>query len=455
MRTGRQPNERLRRLLTEAGWAGQDLATAVNTAAAESGLSLTYDRKSVSHWLSGMRPRAPVPALVVEALSRRLQRPVSLAEAGLSAQPAPAAVADAQPGRPQQLDWDESDVVIFRGQQPVTRRKRATDLSSVYSVAALAVPGWPQAQALVRSAPAEWFDEAGRVGTPHAEAAEALLELFHHSDIRSGGGLARRALSAYLAADLLPRLRAPMQGRLRHRVLRVATRLTYLCAFMCFDDEQHGLAQRYYRAALRFAAENDDPGSYAITMRGMSVQARLLGHYAEAVELGEAAINANRYGEPSRMAFIQGQLAVAHAAAQERGPALSCLSAAQRSLDRSTSGAPVGAYHLASLAHQQAAVQAILGDRRRAIAALAESIRHRPAAERRSRAILLARLAELQLQHGHLEEAVASWNDFLDLYPSLRSGRVLSALKALRARIRSYPTHPAARILLRRATGLA
>lgn len=52
---------------------------------------------------------------------------------------------------------------------------------------------------------------------------------------------------------------------------------------MCFDDEQHGLAQRYYRTALSLAVQAGDPVAYAITLRAMSVQARSLGHHQHAV----------------------------------------------------------------------------------------------------------------------------------------------------------------------------
>ena len=84
-------------------------------------------------------------------------------------------------------------------------------------------------------------------------------------------------------------------------------------------------------------------------------------------------------------------------------------------------------------------------------AALHTSIQHRPAGERRSRAITLARLGELQFATGHVEQACATWQRFLDDYPSLRSGRADAAFASLRARAATHRTNPAVRALLHRA----
>jgi hypothetical protein len=144
---------------------------------------------------------------------------------------------------------------------------------------------------------------------------------------------------------------------------------------------------------------------------------------------------------------------VARAADGDRTGALAGLANAERSLDQATSASALtGAYHVASLAHQQAVVQNLLGDRRGAINALDVSIRHRPADERRSRAITLAFLADLQLSAGYLDEAVSTWHLFLDDYPHLDSGRATTALRLLRSRIRPLAKNSAARTLLQRAS---
>ena len=331
--------------------------------------------------------------------------------------------------------------------------------AATYSLAALAVPGWAQAAGSVAGVAAASGPrlEPGQVAT-----AEQMTRVFSDADTAFGGGRVRAVLSAYLASDIAPRLRAPGSAALRRRLLGAATELTYLAAFVCFDDERHGLAQRYYRAALELAAENNDPAAYAVTLRGLSVQARILGHRQQAVQLAETAagIARNTTGQ-GRQAFFLGQVAVAAAAAGSRHDALTAISAAERRLDRASSqtapapaapGSPaMGGYHPASLAHQQAAVQALLGDRNGAIAALTQSIRHRPPHERRSRAITHARLAELDLDQGHLDRAIGTWHAFLDDYPYLTSGRAVTAMSHLRARLRPHQANPAVRQLLARA----
>jgi tetratricopeptide (TPR) repeat protein len=327
-----------------------------------------------------------------------------------------------------------------------------------FSLAVLAVPAWAQAIMRRPAGPHELRAQP-RLQADQVATAEQMARVLSDADTAFGGGHARAALAAYLACDIAPRLHATARPALRARMFSVATQLAYLCGFMCFDDEQHPLAQRYYRATLDLAAEAGDPAAYAITLRAMSVQARTLGHHQHALQLAEtAATTSSAKVTPARQAFFLGQVAVAAAADGDRAGALSALDAAERRLSQatstSTSTSVIGGYHPASLGHQQAAVRALLGDRTGAITALTASIRHRPPAERRSRAITTARLAELHLHQGHLEEAVAAWHVFLEDYPHLQSGRATTALKILRSRLRPYAANPAARQLLARAAAI-
>lgn len=78
------PNHLLATLLTEADWSAGELARAVNGLGTAQSLPLRYDRTSVAHWLSGSRPRSPVPELVAAALSRRINRTVVAQDTGLT-----------------------------------------------------------------------------------------------------------------------------------------------------------------------------------------------------------------------------------------------------------------------------------------------------------------------------------------------------------------------------------
>lgn len=72
--TDRQLNRGLNRLLAEADWTYGQLATAINRAAAEAGVSVRCDKSNVAKWLGGTTPLSKVRPLVVEAFSRRLGR---------------------------------------------------------------------------------------------------------------------------------------------------------------------------------------------------------------------------------------------------------------------------------------------------------------------------------------------------------------------------------------------
>ncbi|MFJ4776941.1 hypothetical protein [Streptomyces sp. NPDC088762] len=435
----REPNGRLRTLLADARWSGQDFARAVNGVAAETGLTLRYDRTSVSHWLSGTRPPAHVVALAAEALSRRTGRRVSPADTGLT-RPAGVRVRDRGGAEPRGVDafgpggvYADAEAEALLGEIPV------------YS-SGWRPPGGPP-PAVTPSASLT----AGRIGAEHVAAAEAVLPVFRNADMMFGSGLVRPALTRYLATAVAPWLRAAAAPAVRHRLLGCAARLAYTAGFLCFDGNQQGVAQAYYRAALRLGQEAGDPRCWAPVLRAMSVQAHHLGHRKQAWELAEAAAREAGRLPSLQAAFVTGQLAVAEAGCGDRRAAVKHLAQAQRWLERSDGqSAPIGDYHHAALAHQQAEALAALGDARGAMAALGTSLRHRPAGECRARAVTTARLAELHLGEGHVERACAVWHELLDLVPQLDSGRVEEAVRRLRARLHPLRTHRAARSLLSR-----
>ncbi|MGW4802718.1 hypothetical protein [Kitasatospora sp. NPDC004272] len=458
----RRPNHALRVLLTEAAWSAADLAAAVNRVAAESGTVLGYDRSAVAHWLAGTRPRAHAVSAICEALARRLGRPVSPADAGLADGAVPDPGPTPPPGgravRDRAAAADSASVLLQLGCLPVgAGPRRAGQRSDVtYSVAAL-VDAERRVADGARPAPApepppSW---RRRVEPFEVQAAEAIALVFHRDDRVFGGGGGRRALSAFLASELSPKLHRPAGPVLRQRLLAVTGRLAYLNAFMHFDDNLHGVAQRYYLTALQLADENNSPLDAAVALRGMSVQAYRLGHVREAIALAERAVGTVR-GTGLQHAFVHGQLAVAQARDGARRQSLHAMATAERLLGRASSPADTvaGAYHRASLLRQQAAVREHLGDLPGATQALRESVRRRPPDERRSRALTLADLGTLLLRTGELTEAVDTWHRFLDDYPGLASGRADAALTNVVASLRPHARQREVHHLLQRSAHL-
>ncbi|MYV51944.1 hypothetical protein [Streptomyces sp. SID3212] len=461
MTSRRPPNGLFRDLLAETGWTGEELARAVNRLGAESGLTLRYQRASVSQWAAGIRPRPPAPELLAEAFSRRLGRRITVADV-LPEATAPAAdPVDTETGTPVEEPTPARQLVDLG--RRVAQRDRAAaalvyehdprpspDARHPHHRHPAAAPSLPAPRPSPQAAP----QAAPQRLTPAATAAvAAMIDVFSTADRTHGGGFARAALAAYLSQSVAPLLRAPGPSPLRRQLLRSGATLSYLCAFMHFDDELHGPAQRYYRTSLELAEAAGDPTAQALALRALSIQAHTLKHHRRALDLAEEAHRRVTARTPAQVrAGILGQLAVAEAATG-RGPASTRrLDEAARELENADRNEPaVGAYHSASLAHQHATVAAHLGDGARAVSALQASLDRRPGTEPRSRVITCAALAELHFARGHLEAACATWHTFLDGYPAVSSARADTALTTMRSLTRVHRRQPTAQALIQRA----
>ncbi|MFC3995066.1 tol-pal system YbgF family protein [Nocardiopsis sediminis] len=438
-------NTRLIRLQREAGLSGEELARKVNAAGREMGVSLRYSRASVSQWRSGTRPRPPVPGLIAEVLSRSLGRSITAADAGFP-----------QGGGAVSSGDDPLDSLDALARLDRTGGASPEDhghSEHVFTLHGLVAPAWHPRT--VSPAPHGRGPHPMRIGQSEIDAADEMLAVFSKAEALHGASRVAPLLRDYLQRTMAFWLRCPAGADTRRRLLRTAAHLAYLCGFAYFDLEEHGLAQRFYRISLLLAAEGDDAWGYAVALRAMSVQAFHLGHHGHALDLSSAAVHtAPRETDRVSKAFFHGQVAVTQAQQGGREAALRSLRSAERHLEAATSRPGPLAYHWAALAHQRAVVRGLLGDRRGATSDFVNAVRWRPASERRSTALLYARLAEHQLSGGELEQAAVNWHRFLDIYPSIRSGRARSALAVLRARVRPHAAHTSGQYLLARATEL-
>jgi hypothetical protein len=440
------PNGRLRALLVEARWTHAELARAVNAIGGEIGLPLSYDRTSIAHWLSGTRPRPPVPQLLAEAFSRRLGRSVTAAAAGFPE--------DGEGLARTTGSRDGSDAVSLLAELSATDADpvlRVPLRRSPYSTVPGTTPRWREPD----RRPEQPVDEVSRPAGPQAGPAElATLRTQTRSFAagldRHGGGHARTALSVYLADDVVPWLRRPADNRTHRQLLSESARLTFVLARLHSDSSLHGVAQRYYNTALRLANEADDLVAWAVTLRGASSQALALDHRRTALAHGENAYAALPPHTPAAVrSFVAAQLAVARAASGNRHEALAALTTAERAATTTELGAgPFETYPRAALEYQRAQTLRLLGDFTAAAAALAASSRHRLPDDRRGHTLTYALHARLLLRTGHLEEACACWRTFLAVGAGLQSGSVDHARRVLRHDFRRYRSHPAVRELL-------
>ncbi|MFD7291204.1 helix-turn-helix domain-containing protein [Streptomyces sp. NPDC059863] len=277
--SSQQPNARLAQLLEEAGWNATQLAHAISSVASEHGHELTVHRSTVTRWLAGTRPRPPAPAYLLEALARRLGRPLPAADAGLTRTPT----------RIPDWSWEAPPVQhlakLTNSQLDPGRGKLLG--ADVYSLAALAVPNWEDL--LSRTTARRAGVAAGRrVGRVEVEALKSMTAFFASSAGAFGGGHARTALTAYLADDVTPWLLAGASEHVHRQLLTQAAQLTILLGNMCADDDADALAQHYHRTAAHLAAEAEDPHTYTIALRALASHALELGHQQPSLALMSA-----------------------------------------------------------------------------------------------------------------------------------------------------------------------
>ncbi|MEW2302145.1 tetratricopeptide repeat protein [Streptomyces sp. NPDC006655] len=431
----RERNGRLEALIDASGTTHDALARLVNRIGAEAGEPLRYDRSAVAHWIGGAHPKGAVPHYIAEAFARQLHRAVTVADLGFGEAPLPEGRADTV-----------EDVAEI-GRAHVDRRQ--FNRSAAYSLAALSLPHWAEIDERGQLAATH---PGSRIGDSDVQAVIDMSDMFSQADDRYGGGHARAAVHAYIAHDVTAFLRSDASEPVRRRMHAAVADLVYLAGFMAWDDEDHILAQRCYLAASRLATRADDPLTYCHALRGLSIQALHLGHPHNALTLAETAYDAGRaHSQPRTRAFLLGQIAAAAASDGNRHLALSHLTETERQLERALSGPTAfGSYHRAALDFQRGQILTFIGDLRGADQAYSASLRNRPEEERRSRAMTLAPLAEIQLRQGHLDKACATWQTFFDEAVQLHSGRVRKAADHAGRLLRVHRDHPAAAATLRR-----
>jgi tetratricopeptide (TPR) repeat protein len=444
----RVPNEVLRQLITEAGWTLDAVARAVNVRAAGVGLSTHYDRSSVAHWLSGTRPRDRAPALIAEALSRRMGREVTVTELGFG-----------QPRkRPAVAQWSRTNDPItdltMLARADVDPVGRSALRRLVYEARAFVPPDWQQAtqRRRVLSPPEGDQPQLDRASTV---AAELMAQVFSSTIRMFGGQHALSALTAYLAEDVVTGLLKVPRHPTCHCFTAAATDLVLLAGYMCFDDEAHGLAQRYYLVGLELAMEAADRARYGIGLRLLSLQAGQLGLHGEALGLAVASLETTKgLASAPTEALLHAQVAVCHAVLGHAETAHYHLGCAQHHLDRATDAppAPIGACHPAELAYYTAQVRTLLGDHQGAITALRSALRCNPATDHHLRALILATMARHQFDRGDLDQACGSWGQFLELRPGLHSSRIEGMLLDMYRRLYPLRATPIVRDLVIRAT---
>lgn len=419
-------NDRLAAVLARAGLSHVQVARAFVRVALEAGAHeyAGVGRSHVSHWVGGSKPSGRAPSFLCEALSRCLGRMITLDEIGLAGEPTPS-------GDP--LDWHADTLITLTdlGRIDVDVERRRLLSAAAYSVAALALPGEQWWTHMAEQGRTRRAAGTHRVGRGDVDAVRDMTNLFSRIDQRRGGGHARMTVVRYLTTDVASYLRGSFPDeRVRREMFTAASELAYLAGWMAFDNTEHANAQQSFTAAVKLAAEAEDPPMAGHVLRAMAHQAVDLGHPRRALDAATASMDGQRYAlaTPRERALFGVVYARALAAANQNSVAASALNRAEDDLAAAQPGdedpGRVFFFGEASLAHETACTLRDTGDLTGAIRQFRRSVRTRKAATfTRTHAVTLGYQAAVQARQGDIEEACATWSRALDAMDGVRSGR--------------------------------
>ncbi|MFF4027033.1 hypothetical protein ACFYY5_29710 [Nocardia elegans] len=434
-RKPKQPNSALEELLTEKATSRKGLAKRVNDAGQAIGVDLAYDHTSVSRWLAGEQPNQPVPQLIAAVFTELLGRRITPTDCGMTSGSEPSDL-----GLEFSLSLSEalgSVTALWRGD--IEQRRFLQDTSYAVHVYPAASMRW-----LTMPGP-EHPVSAGRrrVGRSDVDGVRAMTTAFRDLDNRVGGGRVRATVVHYLHTSVAPLLRGNYAESVGRPLYAATAELTKLAGWAAYDQEEHGLAQRYLIQALRLARAANDPGLGAEILAAMSHQATYVGRAGDAIDLARAAqMTARGAGLGALESECHMVEAHGHAARRDDSACASALNAAERSFAKADRDRPEwlsyfdGAYLSAKVAH----CFRELGDDART-AHFAEQSLDMSDGYQRGRAFNLSLLASARAADDP-NEAVRVGREALAIASGLSSQRSYSYLRDIRHRLTPYSTIP-------------
>ncbi|MFF0488429.1 hypothetical protein ACFYTQ_05335 [Nocardia sp. NPDC004068] len=435
-RVSKQPNRELEELLDESRMPRAGLARRVVDRARAIGIDLAYDHRSVGRWLAGEQPLHPCPELIAEVMSEALGRRITPSDCGMTTK---CAAADLGLEFPLSL-IEATAAVTALWRSDVERRKFLQGASYAVAVYPAASMRW-----LTLPVPEHPVSSGSRrVGQSEVDAVRTMTAAFRDLDNQVGGGRVRPTIVQYLHSSVSPLLRGSYAESIGRQLFATTAELTKLAGWAAYDQEEHGLAQRYLIQALRLARAAGVAGLGAEILAAMSHQATYVGRPGDAVDLARAArISARTAG----LAALESEchMVEAHGHASRRDASLCrvSLSAAERSFSRTESGDRpewLSYFDAAYLSAKTAHCFRDLGDNART-ARFAELSLDMSKGYLRGRAFNLALLASARVDTDP-HEAVRVGRQSLDIAVGLTSQRSYSYLRDVRARLRPHAQLP-------------
>ncbi len=149
---------------------------------------------------------------------------------------------------------------------------------------------------------------------------EATIDLLRRLDDSEGGS----AAAVGFVQDQLDTITTYLtRGRttspaVRRRLIRASAQLHQLAGWMAFDSERHATAERYFRAGLRAARDIDDTDLTAYILACMACHLAYCGHFSEAMQIADAAIDAARDAHPAVRSIAASRSGYTRATAADR-----------------------------------------------------------------------------------------------------------------------------------------
>ncbi|PMR62569.1 hypothetical protein C1A38_03545 [Verrucosispora sp. ts21] len=384
-----------------------------------------YDAASVYWWLRGRQPAEYVQTIMAEVLSRRLGRPVAIAELGFATAqvaenvPYPASTADA-------IGYAER-IWTRLTKQASLRTSGTFDSANALQAAFAWRYDWPDKP----------VSRTGRqpVTTAEVQSLYALADHFTDLDRRHGGGSSRVRT---LMADILVRQVAPMlhgtyTDAVGRDLMRATAMLTGQLAFMSYDAGDHGNAQHHLTVALRLAKAADDRLFGAHLLANLATQAIYLGHAQDAARLAEAAIDGAGRAPAAVLARLYTTAASAYGRSGDKQVCQAALAKAERALDRASPNTGPRWVNYFSPAHFAGAALKCMSDLRLS----RQALRHQPNAvalgEQNPRTLALhtALIATTYAQAGEFDTACDWGRQLAQHATAVRSARVKDRVREL------------------------
>ncbi|SCK07634.1 hypothetical protein [Streptomyces sp. WMMB 322] len=442
----RQPNGKLQALIQEANCSNAGLARRVNVCGTEHGLDLRYDKTSVARWLRGQQPRGRAPAIIAEALGRKLGRAVTPDEIGM-AEPHSHSSAVGLRFAPTVAGAVEQACELWRSDVGA----RGVIGGSAVASSTLVEPSrdWlitPPDEQVARAAGA-------RVGASDVAAVRATMNSLAELDHRFGGGHVRPVVVHYLNSVVSGLLVGSYKEAVGRALFAAAARLTELAGYMAVDTDRTGLAQRHYVQALRLAQAAGDRayGGYVLAA-SMSHLTAFLGNPHEGVQLARAAQEGARgHASPRTEAMFCAAEARGHAQLGDVRAFQEAAGRAQSAMERAGGGGPeedpvwISHFDHAYLADELAHCHRDLRQPDAAAEKARESLAGHPESRVRRRAIGTFLLASAQLQKRELEHACHTGVNGMKLLTTLRSERGVEYLDDFRRRLAPFVKEPVVR----------